>query len=145
MTVRRFTRVFSICALLSLVLVKFQNCAPVNPSKYAADGEVRIIDDWSQNKIEFMSPSYLVENSVQSINVQGLCVGAPKGQQVVWQLVAQDGVVETGQTECLMGSFQLNISRLRFNDCNSQLEVRAQKADSIDAPAITVLRPFCDS
>jgi hypothetical protein len=151
MNVRKWTQTLSILALLSIVLVKFQNCAATKPGEdYATnnDGEVRIIDQWSSaNKIEFLSPSFLVENTVQSIVVPGLCVGAPKGQRLAWQLLDQAGsiIVESGTTECVMGNFQLSLSNLAFANCGSRLELKAQKENSSEPPAVTILRPFCES
>jgi hypothetical protein len=150
MYARHLVRIASILSLLTLVLFKFQNCAPTNPGEDFAqspDGEVRIVDRWqTANKIEFMSPSYLVEETVEAVNVQGLCVGLPKGSRLAWQLAdTVAGVIESGVAECQMGNFQLQVKSLHFSDCNSRLELKAQAENSSEAPAITVFRPFCDS
>lgn len=152
MRVRHLARVFSIVCLLSLLLLKFQNCAPVHPVEAysqpndGGDSEVRIIDRWGNNKVEFLSPSYLVEDSVQVVNVQGLCVGVPRGHRLIWQLSdVVRGVLEVGMTECDMGQFQVQVKGLHFEDCQSQLELKAQALDSSEAPAVTVFRPFCES
>lgn len=145
MPARRLARVVSVCALLSLVLVKFQNCAPTHPSQQFVDAEVRLIDQWNEGKIEFMNSSYLVETTARNISVPGLCVGAPKGQVLVWQLLDDEQVVKAGYAECVMGGFQLTITGLEFSGCDRQLELRAHKRDSEEPPAVTVLRPFCDT
>lgn len=148
MNVRKWSRIFSIFSLLLIVMFKFQNCAPTRPGEEFSSqpsGEVRIVDQWAPSKVEFLSPSYLIETTVQEVNVPGLCVGAPKGQRLVWQLLdTKDHVIiESGIVECLMGNFQLTINKVAFNDCKTELELKAQKEESPEPPAITILRPYC--
>lgn len=135
----------SIFALLTVVLFKFQNCAPAPiGAQVESDSEVRLIDQWYEGKLEFLSPAYVVQAPVENVVVQGLCVGAESGELLSWRLVdqAQRRVLEEGQSECIRGGFQLQISQLIFQDCASRFELVASRSKD-NRNAVTVLRPFC--
>lgn len=148
-----WTRLVSIICLLSVVVFKFQNCAQTPGSEFSqsSDGEVRLVDGWvDANKLSFMSPTYLVQENVSNIEVRGNCpLTNMNGEEniVDWQVVRlSDGaVVNSGQSLCESGSFQLALNDIQFGACDTRYEVRAQSAATSLQEAETVIRAFCDT
>jgi hypothetical protein len=147
----KLARVVPLICLLTLVVFKFQNCAAPAGSAIASDGEVRLIDGWvDTSKLSFMSPTYLVQENVQDIQVQGVCplVEMATEENVVdWQVVRlSDGVViSNGTSSCSSGGFQLHVSDIDFGACDKRYEIRAQSATTSLQEATTTLRAFCDT
>ncbi|OFZ12419.1 MAG: hypothetical protein A2Z20_06635 [Bdellovibrionales bacterium RBG_16_40_8] len=145
------TRVVPISALLLVILFKFQNCAP--PSQMDAvtnvigpDGQVRIVDQWSEQKVVFLSPSVVVPETQQVVDLQGLCIGSHKGQLIRYQVVElkeNPEVLDEGSVECVGGGFELPLAQVQFSSCSSRLQVRAARDGDDTNYAETVLRPEC--
>lgn len=147
-------RVFTIGALVLVVMFKFQNCAPPSGLQNQAgedglpDGEVRIVDRWAPQKIEFMSPSQLIESEERSVQVHGLCVGSDKGEQIAYQVIEISNdprIVYQGVVNCVMGGFELTLQSLTFTSCSSRYQVRATRLGDEQNYAETVLQPNCSS
>ncbi len=151
-SIAKWARVVPLIALLTLVVFKFQNCAaPPGSNLAGGDSEVRLIDGWvDTSKLSFMSPTYLVQENVDDVQVQGVCpvVDMAANENVVdWQVVRlSDGaVVSNGTSDCHSGGFQLEVSNINFGACDTRYEIRAQSATTSLQEATTTIRAFCDT
>lgn len=146
-------RTITIGALLLVVIFKFQNCAPPTAmqsdlSSGAPDDEVRIVDRWAPQKVEFMSPTQLVEGQERIVQIQGLCVGSEKGEQIAYQVIEisnEPRVISEGVVNCVMGGFEVELQALVFTSCSSRYQVRAARMGDDQNYAETVLQPDCSS
>ena len=148
----KWARVVPLIFLLNLFLFKFQNCGgPQGVQSLASDSEVRLIDGWDDSsKLAFMSPTYLVQEAAKDVEVHGFCpVEEVQGQDslVDWQLVRlSDGaVVLNGQSDCQAGGFQLQVTNVDFESCQTRYEIRAQSVSTSIQTAVTTLKAFCDT
>jgi hypothetical protein len=145
------SRVLPISSLILIVLFKFQNCAPVNPSdaKFVGtgDSEVRIVDRWGESQVSFLTASITVPNDQPPPQgVQGLCVGSAKGQMIEYQVIEIKEipeVVSAGVVECVRGGFELPLAQVHFSSCSSRLQVRATRQGDSETYAETFLQPDC--
>ncbi len=145
--------VISISGLVLVVLFKFQNCGPA-PQMSATDpvanigpneGEVRIVDRWSEEKVIFLAPTQKVATQ-QPVNVQGLCVGSEKGQKIQYQVLEINDIpkiVYVGEVECVMGGFEVPVGAVNFHSCNDKLQIRAARTGDSSEAAETILQPDC--
>lgn len=148
-----YKRIIPITALLLVLLFKFQNCAPVTQMTSAdqdgydgAPDEVRIVDRWVAEKISFLSSTQIIENENAQIDIQGLCVGSQKGQQIVYQVIEisdDPKIINSGVVECIMGGFVLQVQILNLMSCMHHYQVRAARIDDEKNYAETILRPTC--
>jgi hypothetical protein len=143
------SRTLPIAALLLVVLFKFQNCAPA-PNMVGANGSgdaiVRDIDQWNQQKIAFLNPQQSIPVDVNTISLQGLCVGSEKGQQIDYQVIVMKAIPEVlnaGHVECVGGNFELPLEDVQFNSCSERIQVRAARAGNANDYTETVLQPAC--
>jgi hypothetical protein len=152
------SRVIPISALLLIVLFKFQNCgmpneAGINPSNH--DGGVRIIDQWSEQKVAFLNPLNTQDTrsstmtSASELRLQGLCVGGTSEGMITYDFNLYDAGEKlvhrfSGQVECKMGNFEIVLPELSFGSCSDHYDVRAVlDGNENDLPAITKIVPIC--
>lgn len=144
-------RVLPIAALMLVVMFKFQNCAPqsnmYDASSIGDGGEVRIVDRWAEQKVSFINPTHTVDGENAAVDIQGLCVGSDKGQQIRYQIIEiadVPHVVYEGLVECLMGGFELKLPAVHFASCSTRYQVRAARIGEETDYAETVLQPNCN-
>lgn len=145
-----FSRVLPISSLLLLVLFKFQNCAP-SPQAVASvdpdmDGEVRIIDRWSEQKVAFLSSTVSLPLDQNAVDLHGLCVGSVEGQLIEYQVIAVRDVPQitaSGLVECVGGGFELMLRNLQASSCDESFRVRAARLGDEANYAEALLRPLC--
>ncbi len=132
---RNLNRFLTIVAV-SLLLFKFQNCAP-NPgatqlteSPDGIDSEVRIVDRYKNADIAFLSSETPVANTAtEALNVRGLCVGADDNEIINWEVTDSPNAIQAvvaGSSVCKFGQFELALQELTFSACNESLTLRAQ-------------------
>lgn len=112
--------VLAISFILATILFNFQNCAPaIAPTADLADGEVRIVDDWSKAEIQFATEEVRIEEEEASAIVSGLCNRKYNNAQLRWALYADESgrAVKVGSAECRSGQFAFDVSNLDNLDC----------------------------
>lgn len=145
------SRILPISALLLLTLFKFQNCAPAPElaSDFVdsdMDGQVRIVDRWSEQKLSFLTSNVIVPVENSDLDLQGLCVGSETGQMISYQIIdlkENPEIIGVGKVECVMGGFELPLAQIHFSDCEARLQVRAAREDENSDFAETILVPDC--
>ena len=144
-----FGRVLPVGALLFLVMFKFQNCAPADPTSQlnsSDDSVVTIVDRWNPQKIAFVQSDFVVPNETQKVDLLGLCVGSAKGQIIEYQIWADSSgtqIIEHGEVECMGGGFELPVLQVSFSSCNEKWRVRAAKLGDNSAYAEAEIKPEC--
>jgi hypothetical protein len=141
-----FSRVLPITALLTLLLFKFENCAPPPQSQMSGTGEVRIVDQWGDKKVSFLSATVVVPKTQSALALQGLCVGSQEGQAINYQIIDLQEIpkmMAAGIVNCVMGGFELPVTDLHFDSCDSRLQVRAAREGDEIHFAETVIAPDC--
>lgn len=101
-----------------LVLTQYQNCAPQRPhSTTFNDSEVRIIDDWSNQKLALLDTRVELQTSATVVNIDGLCKRTDKSA-LSWKLNNQsDQTLEAGSSPCEMGGFRMVLDRVESLTC----------------------------
>jgi len=147
---KRSYKALPIFALLSLILFKFQNCAPVNEMAInpvpPLDAPVGIVDNFNSAKVSFVNNNWLIQQDSMGFALQGLCVGSPQGQLVEYQVIELGGlpkVVDAGVVECVGGGFELILSQVHFSSCGSKWQIRAVRQGISDQVAEAILNPDC--
>ena len=86
MNYRKAIGVASTSFFLMILLTKYQNCAPAptqgNQGESSIDGEVRIVDRWSNEKLAFAEKQVVAHDAAQSVEVHGLCVKGVQGEKL---------------------------------------------------------------
>jgi len=102
-----------------LILTQYQNCAPQQQVKSTtfSDSEVRIIDDWSNQKIALLDSRVELQTSATEVNIDGLCKRTDKSS-LSWKLNNQsDQTLEQGLSPCEMGGFRMVLDRVESLTC----------------------------
>jgi hypothetical protein len=130
-----------------------QNCAPVESAAGGFsmdDPELRIIEGWSSEKIQFATTTYYVESNVDSVNIEGRC-SLDNGSEINWQVfrgsdTRVSALIRAGTSGCEAGRFEVALrlaqERSGLNSCAEFVEVRA--AEQTDGQfARTQIRRLC--
>lgn len=111
---RRHVALFSLSALTLLILTQFQNCAParsVQNATASSGGQVRLVEDLNKVEIQFATGELQVQDTVATVNIDGLCNRAHNGAKLRWTVWADNGaVLMTGESSCQSGQFELDMS-----------------------------------
>lgn len=150
MYVRRLINSAVCIGFLSIVLSQFQSCGPMNdPNFYSQeniDGEVRIIDRWADQQLEFAQALVMVSEESET-SVKGLCIGAESGEPLQWEIIENAGqqtLIDKGVVDCERGEFSVDLFDVAQLKCDVEYQVFAQKANGGSA-ASTFLMRQCDS
>lgn len=111
-------------ALLSMslffILTQYQNCAPQKPRAVAsveADSEVRVIDDWSTQKLVLTESRVEIHTSATDVSIDGLCKRTDKSS-LTWRLNDQgDQTLESGSSPCELGGFRMALNKIESLNC----------------------------
>lgn len=130
---------------VGLLMTQFQNCAPSQPGVLAVSDEVRVVDRWNPQKIQFLATSYLVPDDVDNVNIEGLCESDLVDYIIT--KVSEDGFTEmigSGSANCSAGSFSVAMTATSsyLNTCSELVEIEAYLPGSNNA-AKTSLKMRC--
>ncbi len=106
-------------------LVHFQNCAPAaigtNAPQSAGDGEVRVVDDWSQTKVSMISQIVEAQPTDSWVRLEGFCDRHfDESDPLTWEIrqaTASEDVVLAGTVDCQRGGFRVEVSDLAQLTC----------------------------
>lgn len=121
-----FRRGFLYGGALLFIMVKFQNCAPqgVEPTTVTqSDGEMRVVDDWVDQKVNFVESLVVLHDQSEQAAVDGLCDRTAHGEKLDWRIQGQasevnGGQIESGQSFCERGGFRLAFHEIQSLKCN---------------------------
>lgn len=149
------TRILPISALLMVVILKFQNCAPMpqNMAISGPDSEVRISDRWQALDVAFVNEQESVPVSQTIHEIRGLCVGSTQNETIHWELVessAEATLVAEGSVRCSYGNFVVTLQDNDLHDCSKTYIMRAIRSSDLsnaidDKIATTQVQLSCDS
>ena len=119
--------------VLTALQLSFQNCAPAPNadtellSNDVDDGQARIVDDWQENKLNFVQP--VVEVSVEDENIEifGFCDRKAVGQDYDWEVIdpdSDDSLLIDGASQCEGGGFRLLVENLKSLQCGRPYKVQ---------------------
>lgn len=133
--------------LSTLLLVHFQNCAPVKPSdSYASPGaQPRLIDEYNKSEIQFVEPEVQLHSAMAAADISGMCSRSHNGSSLKWTLWAATGeTVSEGASHCGSGSFHVEIADLEKIACgkNYQLVIEGDWGDSAFTAFIRRCEPW---
>lgn len=144
-------KVTPILGLLGAVLLFFQNCGPTPEGTQflnSEDGVVGIVDRWNPGKLSFLSPSHVVTEDVEEIDVYGICDASVDGALLSWQVFSSydpSAVLSSGSSTCNSGAFILSLTDVYFHSCDEAIELRARLTNDLNSIATTELRVHCES
>lgn len=116
---------------LFFILTQYQNCAPQHPGSIAsveADPQVRVIDDWSTQKLVLLESRIELHTSASDVTIDGLCKRSDTSS-LTWRLNDQgDQTLENGSSPCEMGGFRMALNKIESLNCGEDylLEVEHQ-------------------
>lgn len=146
---RRWMATGSIFLLMLITIGEFQNCAPAGPASSGSStsgGEVRIVDDWMQSKVNFVEASVELETNDAQAVVAGFCdrkaVDSPMNW-VFYDAGSNSNVLSEGQVFCQSGSFQIELPDVQQLDCDVDYRLLAESENG-DQDLI-FLRRKCDA
>ena len=145
------SKITPILGIMGLVLLFFQNCGPTPDGAqflHSEDGVVGIVDRWAPGKLSFLSPSHLVTEDVEELDVYGICDSSVNGSVLSWQVFSSHDpsvVLSSGSSVCESGAFTLSLTDVYFNSCDEAIELRARLTNDLNSVATTELRVHCSS
>lgn len=129
----RVGKVVTLNVLLLGIILQFQNCAASNPHYEAGpstDGQVRIIEDWQNQKISLVSNVLQIEANLQNLQVDGLCAQNMNDESpLAWQLVSEEGVFLHGVVVCERGGFRVELLDVDNLACDKVYSFEVQTLD----------------
>ncbi len=122
--------VISLIFGLSFVMTQFQNCAPQSADQYIQndeeDSEVRIVDDWIEDKVVFVQPQLNIEASQVDVELYGFCDRKAIGNPYSWAIFSEDedgtSVIQ-GDSICERGGFRVQLEDTNSLECGESYKV----------------------
>lgn len=125
-------KIFSIFAMLSIVLVHYQNCgaakySPSADTNIAADGkDLGVINPISTGGIQFPQSKTTVSSVDKNLNVSGICSLEQNGAFISWVLEDENGQkLFADKSLCDRGSFAVAFEGVEGLACNAKLQLKA--------------------
>ena len=125
--------VISLIFALSFVMTQFQNCAPQSAESLQAqsgdsnaDSEVRIVDDWIEDKVVFVQPQLDIKVEVADVELYGFCDRKAIGNEYSWAIFSEDeesNVVIDGDSICERGGFRVQFDHSDSLKCGQSYKV----------------------
>ena len=108
---RKLVGVSSCITVMTLMLTNFQNCAPPQVASEAIeDYEIRIVEDWTENKLRFMQSELTVKSDSNAVSIYGLCDRKADGEHYDITLSnANNDVIFIGDSICNGGGFEVTL------------------------------------
>ncbi|MCB0413494.1 MAG: hypothetical protein KDD50_04120 [Bdellovibrionales bacterium] len=128
---RKFMGVSTSILTMTLILTQFQNCAPasmdntpISDSSNSSSDQMRVVDDWQQNKLLFVQPQMVVDDGEEDILLYGIC---DRKSNDTYEWVVTDHNDEkvhlSGTSFCEGGGFKLVVNNLRSLNCDQEFTV----------------------
>ncbi len=123
-------------ALLSMslffILTQYQNCSSHQPRSVAStetDSQVRVIDDWSSEKLVLLETRVELHTSATQVTIDGLCKRTDQNS-LSWRLNDQgDQTIETGSSPCELGGFRMAIDKIESLNCGEDYLLEVEHPD----------------
>lgn len=119
---------------LFFVLSQYQNCAPAQPRSVAStasveDPQVRIIDDYSSQKLALLESRVELQTSTTEVAIDGLCKRKDTSS-MKWRLNNQsDQTLEQGASPCEMGGFRMTLDKIESLSCGEDYLLEVEHPD----------------
>lgn len=125
MNYRKWLNLTLIFTSTLFALVHFQNCAPAAIGTGApvgsSDSEVRIVDDWNQQKVSMISQVVEAAPTDSWVRLEGFCDRHfDESDPLTWEIrqaTASEDVVLAGTVDCQRGGFRVEVSDLTQLTC----------------------------
>jgi len=122
-----WTAIFGMTSLF----IFFQNCgqAPGPSTEVASEEEVRIVDDWNQQKLIFATSLLEIEGDEDEALVEGLCDRKSLSAPLNWILIDAEPTSEQaweGEVLCERGGFRIALDHLNSLQCDLEFRLLAQ-------------------
>ena len=131
-----------------LLIVQFQNCSQVNGSM-TADSPLhgvgpgnRISDDWRSEPLVFAYTNVEVAEHLDETRFYGLCLRQVQTMPLTWKLSEDGQAVTTGNSSCVHGNFQIELTDLQNLPCGSVHRLTVDDA-ALGATASMLLTRRC--
>ncbi len=118
---KRKWSILAVVGLMTIVLTQYQNCAMNTPTNSSTQN-VKIVEELAQQKVAFLSTKFEVYDSAKSVLLNGLCA---KAQQISWSVQQDDKMIEGGVSDCVSGSFQIELKALAKYPCSRILKLQS--------------------
>lgn len=108
---------------LFVVLFHFQNCGGPADGQYTGqDDSVEMIDNYYQEKLNFVENKIEVFHQSETVTIDGLCTQANSGEKFVWSLIERglNEVRQVGESFCERGGFRVNLTDLHQMECDTE-------------------------
>jgi hypothetical protein len=126
---QRWIATSGLILMMTITLSHYTNCAPppagagVSEGPVAGvEGEVRIVDDWSDVNIAFMKKHQQVPEEAPAITLDGLCDRKSEGV-IKWHIKGREEIA--GEGVCSLGGFRIEVSDLELLDCGETYYLQA--------------------
>lgn len=128
-----------------LLCSQFQNCAPApsSPAPTGASPELRVIEDWTTEKVQILAHVLEVPASRDRLSVDGFCArNFPVGEILNWEVrdPAIEAAILSGQVGCERGGFRVELSELSELECGRAYNVEVQTSGGEGDQAILIRR-----
>ena len=108
----------------------------------AASTEVRLVDQWSEQKVLFVQSEMSLPEQGNDAVVAGWCARSNYNQFIDWHLLDTDGqVVASGEALCERGGFAVELENIQGLSCNHMYLLQAE---GLEGQAEATLRRGCD-
>ncbi len=116
---------------MTSLFIFFQNCgqAPGPVSEASSGEEVRIVDDWNQQKLVFATSLMEIDGDLDEALVEGLCDRKSLNTPLSWVLIDAEPTSEQaweGEVFCERGGFRIALEHLETLQCNHEFRLLAQ-------------------
>lgn len=107
--------ILTFSVLLLIMIMGYQNCAPVAQGEVADHGQVGILEPAQDFKVGFLSEE--IHYSLES-DIYGICGSDQDGASLTWWAEDFQGeVVTTGKAHCFEGEFAILLEDMRPLSC----------------------------